>query len=112
METGTKIGRLTKSSFFENLADEDRSLKNNLVTLTWSSLLLLVTNRMNNVFFLVAEVRDFFLREVKKEISLRVTEKRGSGRTERSTRTEASARATDETRLRGFGRAPKNPKIR
>ena len=66
METGTKIGRLTKSSFFENLADEDRSLKNNLVTLTWSSLLLLVTNRMNNVFFFVAEVRDFFLREVKK----------------------------------------------
>ena len=59
METGTKIGRLTKSSFFENLADEDRSLKNNLVTLTWSSLLLLVTNRMNNVFFFVAEVRDF-----------------------------------------------------
>ena len=53
METGTKIGRLTKSSFFENLADEDRSLKNNLVTLTWSSLLLLVTNRLNNVFCLL-----------------------------------------------------------
>ena len=65
METGTKIGRLTKSSFFENLADEDRSLKNNLVTLTWSSLLLLVTNRM--IFSLLLRSEIFLTRGKKKK---------------------------------------------